>query len=320
LVINKFRGDVSLLYSGVEMIEERTGVPVLGIIQHVPNLRIADEDSVSLDHRHDPRGSRTEVDIAVVRFPCISNFDDFLALEYEEGVSVRYVDTAKDLRDADLVILPGTKDTRSDLCWLREVGMDLVIIERAEAGQPVLGVCGGYQMLGEAIEDELGVEGPAGVEKGLGLLPIKTRYRQEKTTLRVSAQVHPSSAGFLTKEVAAATEVDGYEIHMGDVLATEEGPWIFEHEGQRLEGKSKGSVCGTLLHGMFENEALRHSLLNGLGWEGANAPDRPRIATAREEFDRLADVLEESLDMTRLYALLEGSRLDGPEPSGTTED
>ncbi len=312
LVINKFRGDKRLLYSGVELIEERTGVKMVGIVPHLENLRIADEDAVSLDHRPSSRGAPGAVDIAVVRFPRISNFDDFLALEHEPGVNVRYVESAAELLGADLVILPGTKDTRSDLRWMRKVGIDTVILERARSQAPVLGICGGYQMLGQSIDDPLALEGSAGAEDGLGLLPIRTVYKAAKTTTRVHAKANANEGSFLLKGVPVGETLEGYEIHMGDVAALDGGPWLFEHEGQRGEGKAEGSVAGTLLHGLFDNDALRGHLLAGLGRDPQAAGSNAHASTVDEEYDRLADVLEQHLDMEYIDQLLAASGLEGP--------
>ena len=307
LVINKFRGDPRLLESGVRMIEERTNLPMLGVVPFVRDLRIADEDSVSLDHRRSvDRDGDAEVDIAVVRLPRISNFDDFLALEHEPGVVVRYVDTPHQLEDADLVVLPGTKDTRSDLQWLRSRHLDKAVRERAQRGQPVLGICGGYQMLGTRIDDPLGVEGPASSLDGLDLLPVRTIYRSDKTTVRVRARQLPVDAGLLSR--ASAEPVVGYEIHMGEVELLHDAPALFEHEDGRREGTARGAVSGTLLHGLFENDALRTALLDRLASENGRSTrpraPRARLASAQAEYDRLADALEASLDLARVARIL----------------
>lgn len=311
LVINKFRGDVRLLESGVRMIEERTGIPMLGIVPYVHNLRIADEDSVSLDHRRSyGKGAAGDIVIAVVRFPRISNFDDFLALEHEEGVVVRYVDSATNLLDADLVVLPGTKDTRSDLRWLREQGIDDALLERARRNSPILGICGGYQMLGASIDDPLGVEGRAGSERGLQLLPVRTEYRRDKTTIRVRARTIPGAGSFLT-DPCRALDVDGYEIHMGNVEPTTDAPPLFVHDDGRREGTARGSVVGTLLHGLFENDEIRAGILARLSHRRARPELGRRIATPHEEYDRLADALESNLDLPRIGKLL-GAKGAGP--------
>ena len=303
LVINKFRGDPRLLDSGLTMIKERTGVPVIGVVPHLRNLRIADEDSVSLDHRRQPaETSPATVDIAIVRFPRISNFDDFLALEHEAGVRVRYVESPSELAGASLVILPGTKDTRSDLRWLAEQGLDDALRARAQLGGHILGICGGYQMLGRTVDDPLGVEGPAGRSTGLGLLPVRTTYRAEKTTVRVCARSRRAEAGLFA--LSGEASVRGYEIHMGEVELDPEASWLLEHDDGRREGTAKGSVAGTLLHGLFENDALREGILEALGRPVPSGPRSERIASTIAEYDRLADALEETMDLRKLASLL----------------
>lgn len=329
LVINKFRGDIKILDPGLDMIEERTGVPVLGVIPFVPNLRIADEDSVSLDHRMlRERGTAGEVDIAVVRLPRISNYDDVLALEHEAGVVVRFVESVKGIEGADLVILPGTKDTRSDLAWLESVGLGDAIRERAKAGGLVLGICGGFQMLGQTIQDPDGVEGEPGETKGLGLLPISTRFVPEKCTRQVQAEV--IGAAPLTPTFASGNglPIQGYEIHQGRVLYGKSAQAWFQRSADSDtvesrthaqagdeastwnevdEGCWQGSVSGTLLHGIFESEGLRHSLLAALGW--TKPEDERAIESPLAEYDRLADALEASMDFERIDSMLENQGL-----------
>lgn len=318
LVINKFRGDMKILDPGLDMIEERTGVPVLGVVPFLPNLRIADEDSVSLDHRMGKaRGGPGDIEIAVVRFPRISNYDDFLALEFEPGVVVRFVDHPDELEGADLVILPGTKDTRSDLEWMRCAGICEVILKRAERGEAVLGVCGGFQMLGAYVCDSEGVEGRAGQSAGLGLLPIHTEYSAEKCTRQVSVRIVGSAllGDSLFEEERL---VSGYEIHQGSVVYAPGAQIWFrrEEDGHTVsstvqegastqdEGCWSGAVAGTLLHGIFEDRTFRQAMLAALGWRREAA--RQEIPRLTDEYDRLADALEESLDIERIDAHIFG--------------
>lgn len=196
-VVNKFRGDVGLLRPGISFLTERTGKPVLGVVPYVPNLRIADEDSVSLESRRARcRPSHNELDIVVVRLPRISNYDDVEPLEHEAGVVVRFVEQPDEVQNADLVILPGSKNTVSDLAWLRARGIAGEIEARARQGKPVLGICGGCQMLGEVIDDPHRVESPETRVRGLGILALRTRFEREKLTAQVLARV--LSPSFLT--------------------------------------------------------------------------------------------------------------------------
>lgn len=313
LVINKFRGDVSLLKPGLELIEQRTGVPVLGVVPYVTRLRLADEDSVSLESRRGrgPAGA-DEVEVAVVDLPRISNYDEFEPLESEAGVAVRFVDERRDIDRADLVILPGTKNTLADLEWLRKSGLDAALVERARRGAPILGVCGGCQMLGESIDDPDGIEvGRPTRERGLGLLPVRTRFETTKVTARVEAR--SLGRGFLARLVAADVRVEGYEIHMGRVEAIREDVSPFEitgrggHPARVLDGAvdEHGAVVGTMIHGLFENDTLRLALLRELRRsKGLAAPPESMLPSKPSEYDRLAGVLRESLDVARIRRLV----------------
>jgi adenosylcobyric acid synthase len=215
-VINKFRGDAALLHDGLAMLEERTGVPVLGVVPFIRDLQIAEEDSVALEEpwrrlRIKPSPG-CEVDIAVVRLPRISNFDDFDALALEEGVQVRFIDGPDRLGRPQAIVLPGTKNTITDLLWLRRVGLARAICELAEKGIPVVGICGGYQMLGRTISAPNRVESAEGQVDGLGLLPVDTVFEAVKATYQARARIE-TDRGFFAK--IEGQEIEGYEIHMG---------------------------------------------------------------------------------------------------------
>ncbi len=307
MIINKFRGDPRLLTSGVKELERITELAVLGVLPHIPNLKIAEEDSAPLDEaKRSSRASVGQLDIAIVRFPYLSNFDDFLPLEREPGVVVRYVELDSELNSPDLVILPGTKNTRGDLRWLRESGLADRVLERAKEGRSTLGICGGYQMLGHSIEDLLGVEGRAGTEAGLGLLPVKTCFRETKVSRRVSLRIAPSSNSPFTAGLPASVSISGYELHMGELQLEPEANALFVHESDKNpEGVQRGSVVGTLVHGLFENEELRTGLLNrlrGLATPRPLASSEPR--GLHSELDRVADALEANLDMARIQSLV----------------
>jgi len=312
LVINKFRGDRRLLDPGLDDLTLRTGKPVLGVLPHLPRLRIADEDSLALDDRRADRGAGAgacDLAIAVVRLPRISNHDDVEPLEHEPGVVVRFTDDPAVVRAADLAILPGSKSTASDLAWLRATGLARAIELRATAGAPVLGICGGCQMLGESIADPDGVESRTPILAGLGLLPIRTRFARTKTTAQVRAR--PRAPSFLTRGV---TELTGYEIHMGDVAPTTTAPQPFEIVAQNGAPAARGdgalsldgAVVGTMLHGLLDNDPVRSSLLAELrrrrGLDAAPAATSTRAARLTE-YDRLADAIDAHLDRAALWHL-----------------
>jgi adenosylcobyric acid synthase len=312
-VVNKFRGDLSLLEPGLRMLTERTRKPVLGVVPYVHGLRIADEDSVSLDHRAARRRPpASQLDVTVVRLPRIANYDDVEALEHEPGMTVRFVDRPAELYESDLVILPGSKNTTADLAWLRATGLAEVITARAASGAPILGICGGCQMLGERIEDPYGVESSESHVAGLGLLPIATRFARDKRTTQVTA--HAASPSFLTAGDEFVEPVAGYEIHMGAIeptapvarafaLDTRNGARVTALDGAISGG---GSIVGTMLHGLFENDALRARTLAFLrGRRGLPAPARPvRIPTKHAEYDRLEAAVRGGLDCDLLWRIV----------------
>jgi adenosylcobyric acid synthase len=309
-VINKFRGDVALLKPGLDFLERRTGVPVLGVVPYVPQLRVADEDSVSLESRRARRPPRPEeVAIAVVCLPRIANYDDLEPLEHEPGVHVRFVEAPADIVEADLAIVPGSKSTMSDLRWLRETGFAAALVERARRRAPVLGICGGCQMLGERIDDPERVEsgGPTTVE-GLGLLEARTRFSRTKTTARVTAR--SLGRGFLAESVSEDARLEGYEIHMGHLETVHADVAAFEivlrngHRERLSDGAvgCGGAVVGTMIHGLFENDALRAGMLRFLRVRrGLAQPERTgSIPSKTSEYDRLARAVRDSVDMQRL--------------------
>lgn len=271
-IVNKFRGDAALLEPGLRFIEERTGRPVFGTIPWIDRVGLADEDSISLDHRAVGSGPIT---ISVVRYPRISNFDDFLPLENDPRVSLKFTESASDCETADLVILPGSKSTVGDLAWLRERGFESVLKNRT---QPTLGICGGCQMLGTEIRDPNATE-------GLGLLPVSTTFFPEKRTTQIRARAVRSS--FLAR---AGEEITGYEIHAGRIESDEP---IFEitHPERRLDGSSRGAVVGTMIHGIFENQNVRDSLLGASN----QAPSDP--------YDRVARIVIENCDIEKIAHL-----------------
>jgi adenosylcobyric acid synthase len=308
LVVNKFRGDAALFTDGVRILEERGGLPVLGVIPFLPALALPEEDAVNLDST--PRAATGLIDVAVVRLPHIANFDDFDPLLSEPGVGLRFVQSLAALGKPHAVILPGTKSTIADLGWLRAQGFAEAIEALAKRGTAVVGICGGYQMLGQLIRDPSHVESSAGEERGLGLLPVQTTFELAKATFQATARLC-CGAGWL-KDVVDC-EVDGYEIHMGHTLGSR--PWlqIVRRNGEATEVpdgsmSDNGRVWGCYLHGLFGNVAFRRAWLGSL----TDTPPRPSPETgdgderSRMEaaLNRLADAVEATMDVRRLEAIL----------------
>ena len=301
-VINKFRGDVSLLRPGLDRLEELTGVPVLGV---VPWLRVDIDDEDSLAPRLERRQAERPLDVAVIRLPHISNFTDFPPLEDHPAVGVRYVDRADRLETPDLIILPGTKNTAGDLLWLRESGLAAEIVARA-ADTPVLGICGGYQMLGETLSDPDGVE-RRGDLPGLGLLSCRTVFTAKKTRKRRQAVAAAPFAG---------AALEGYEIHMGETDTGDAAPFCHLSDGT-AEGAVRGHVFGTYLHGLFDTGALTVRLAEYLarrkGTELEPVTPEPRAAWRQKQYDLLAETVRESLDLEAIYRAMEEYHHDGTQ-------
>lgn len=307
-IINKFRGDKDILKPGLEMLEKKTNVPVRGVIPYF-YLDIDDEDS--LTERFDRKDAMGILDIAVIRTPRISNFTDFMALECIEGVTLRYVSTPGQFGNPDAVILPGSKNTIEDLLWMRQSGLETKVIRHSMSGKLVFGICGGYQMLGEEIFDPHGME-HEGTIKGMGLLPTKTVFEPQKTRTRVKGCFQNLSGIW---ECMNQVEIEGYEIHMGTTDFTEEGQHILELEddvtgnAHKLDGAAKGNVCGCYVHGIFDKpeaaKAVTSILLKqkGLDEDAVKAIDL--AAYKEEQYDKLADIIRENLDMKAVYEILE---------------
>ena len=310
LVINKFRGDVSLLTDGLTWLEERTGIPVAGVVHHFRDIHIPEEDSVALDLTT-PSRQEAVLDVAVLQLPHISNFDDFDPLARHGRVALRYVTTVGELGRPDLVIIPGTKTTIPDLVWLRERGFIEAVRALHHNGAAVIGICGGYQMLGRTLHDPDRVESSITETEGMGLLPVSTVFRGDKETHRVKGRV-TSAVGMLSG--ASGLPVQGYEIHMGrtvgdgvaapvriedrsDAPVTEENAWDGAID-------STGMVLGVYLHGLFHNGELRRSVLNELARRKGVTLDTAAYDLDLDlEYDRLAEWVRSSLDMDLVYRM-----------------
>jgi adenosylcobyric acid synthase len=303
-LINKFRGDRTLLEPGLRFLEERTGVPVLGVLPHQENLAIPQEDAAVLDNIV-VRTQPSAVTVGVVRLPRISNYTDFELLENEPDVAVHYLSDPKTARNIDVLILPGTKNTVADLEWLRAAGWEDFLVRHRRGGGWVVGVCGGYQILGRRILDNERFESERPETIGLELLEIETIFQPEKITERVSA-VHLSTG----------LSVSGYEIHAGRIAGVTGSVAVFriierngvaadDFEGARSED---GRVIGTSIHGLFDAAVFRRNFIDmvreskGLGALGLSVLEDPKAGRG-SAFDRVADLLEEHVDMSRVAAI-----------------
>ena len=300
VVINKFRGDAALLKPGLAQLAMLTGKPVAGVL---PYLEVDIEDEDSLADRLQRRHSDALIDIAVIRLPRISNFTDLLALETTAGIGVRYVQRVEQLGDPDMVILPGTKSTISDLKWLRDSGLAAAVTRLAAAGKLIFGLCGGYQMLGRCIRDAAGGEG-GGEMEGLCLLPVETEFLPEKRRTQMRAQILQTS-GML--QGLAGCEIQGYEIHMGCTQQQAGEPLLRLADGS-LDGCACGNVYGSYLHGFFDAPHCRDALLTALcAKKGIEAQANACDLTAYKEtqYERLAAAVRSGLDMRLIYHILE---------------
>ena len=303
VIINKFRGDVEILKPGLRMLEERIHIPVLGVVPFM-DVELEDEDSVT--ERFERQSGSGDLDVAVVRLRHISNFTDFQSLALQPGVRVRYADTAKALEDADLIVLPGTKNTIEDLIDLRNRGMDAAIIRHARNGGMVIGICGGYQMLGHVLRDPDHVESRVPEIAGLDLLDMEVTFEKEKHTAQASGVVD-CPRGWLAKENGMT--VDGYEIHAGrNALGKRAVPWL--RIGESIDGvmNEQGNVMGSYLHGLFDDGALFAAIAAHIrgqkGMTGA-AHEVVSMDQFRErEFNRIADIVRASVDMDAIYRII----------------
>jgi len=300
LVINKFRGDVEILRPGLSMLEEKTHLPVVGV---VPYLKVDIEDEDSLSQRLEMRDGKKPLDAAIIRLPHLSNFTDFMPLEQHPLLGVRYVSNAHELGAPDLILLPGTKNTVDDLLWLRQCGLETALLKLAAKGTPVLGVCGGYQMLGKQIADPHGVE-TGGVIRGMGLLPVTTELGEQKVRTRVGGEI---LGGMLD-----GCELSGYEIHMG--ISRPEGdcePFCRIRDEitgkERTDGVFAGNVCGTYVHGIFDHGSIAGKIVRHLAERkglvlGEDGVDYGLFK--EQQYDKLAATLRKYLDLDAIYKMM----------------
>ena len=316
-VLNRFRGDPALLAPAITELEQRTGVPVLGVVPWLDELGLAEEDAVALERRVEagsppPGEEGAPLEIAVVHFPRIANYDDFDPLAGEPGVRVRYIARPQELGRPALVVLPGTKATLADLEWLRASGLAAALLAYHAAGGALLGICGGFQKMGRSIDDPEGIEGEAGRTDGLGFLPVETTLSRAKRTCR--------SEGALP----TGQRLSGYEIHVGETrVDTGTAPFctVTIRDGEALneaEGARSGAALGTYLHGLFDEpeglRALLAPLRPDLPWD--EGPRESHDAWRQRQFDLLGEHLRGCLDVQALFALVGLDAPSGGRPTG----
>lgn len=311
-IINKFRGDKRLLKPGLDFLEKRTGVKVLGVVPYFKDIKLPEEDSVALEGaaRDTIDAQRTDlIDIAVIKLPHISNFTDFDPLENETDVRLRYVSDKEELDNADVILIPGTKNTVSDLVWLKKFGWvdKLLSIINRKPSTMLIGICGGYQMLGRKIRDAHQIESGRRQINGFGLLPILTSFREEKVLAQVKA-----------REIATDLEVSGYEIHHGRTVNQRNlkaAFKIFERQGKEASESDgfvsrDGRIWGTYLHGIFDENAFRRDFLNRVrGRKGLSPISNPSVNDLDREIDKLARLLKDNMNIGLVYKILFGKRL-----------
>ncbi|MCX5698487.1 MAG: cobyric acid synthase [Candidatus Omnitrophica bacterium] len=309
IVINKFRGDKRLLRPGIDFLEKKTGIKVLGVIPYFKDIKIAEEDSISLEKRDGGISNQKiqkekQLDIAVISLPHISNFTDFDALENEPDVKLRYVSCESELGNPDAIIIPGTKSTVSDLNYLKKTGLaeKITLIVKNHSATYLVEICGGYQILGERINDRRATESARKSVKGLGILPVITSFGKEKILSCVKG-----------KDIVSGLKVTGYEIHHGKTRLIKECKpafRIFQRQGKKAKGldgaiSKDGRIWGTYFHGVFDEDNFRRSFLNKLrlknGW-----PPLTMITNFSQdkEFDKLAGLVRENIDMDLLYKII----------------
>lgn len=310
LIVNKFRGDEAILKPGIKMLEEKCGVAVRGV---VPYMQVDIDDEDSLSDKLEKTGVTAPIDLAVISLPHLSNFTDLGSLSMTKDLSVRYVKNVRELGNPDMIILPGTKNTIADLKWMRQNGLEAAIIRLVQKQTLLFGICGGYQMLGEEIADPYKIE-MGGTIKGMNLLPIKTVFAKEKTRSRVKGKIQSLPEPYAA---LSGAEIEGYEIHMG--ITNKGDAWgkvmttslaeICEDDGKsKTDGVCCGHICGTYLHGFFDNDSVRNALINLLySRKGITPLENYGLSFAEykeKQYDKMAEVLRKHLDMEYIYEIL----------------
>lgn len=304
-IINKFRGDKRILDPGLDIIEEKSSVPVLGVLPY-GDIDLDDEDSLSV--RLITKKEIGLVDIAVIHLPRISNFTDFHPLECIPGVSLRYVKSVDELQNPDMILIPGTKNTMADLKWMRQNGLEAAILKAVANDTLLFGICGGFQMLGETLSDLEGVEG-GGRMRAMELLPMHTEFASEKVCTQVKGTFETITGPF---EKLSGLSLEGYEIHMGKTTLSDNvknATRIYDGTEEKIDGAFDGNVCGSYVHGVFDKEEVTKALLSILfERKGLDASEVKGFSLAEykeEQYEKLAKMVREGLDMKRIYEILE---------------
>lgn len=303
IIINKFRGNMESFKPAMKQLEEIINIPVLGAMPYF-NLDIEDEDSVT-ERISNKISNCKGIDIVVIRLPYMSNFTDFNSLSRLENVSIRYVDKVQEIGDPHLVIIPGSKNTIDDIRFLKEKGLYSKIVSLEEKGTIILGICGGYQMMGNYIIDDLGVEGEKRVEGGFGFLPTTTNFNKDKITKQSSGRIVSN----IIEEINNV-EVSGYEIHNGETIVNNPDNIFIKLSNGEVAGaiNDKGNAMGTYLHGIFDNGDFIKRFIKTLIIKNNIEEDYNEVSTYREyklnELDKLSKVLEENIDMVKVKEIL----------------
>lgn len=314
VIINKFRGDLSILQSGLDMIEDLIKIPVLGVVPYT-HLKIEDEDSLSERFKYNDE-KEGQIKVEVLYLPHVSNFTDFNIFETQEDVSLRYVMRGESIGDPDILIIPGSKNTIEDLVYLRNSGLEEQIIRMHRKGKNIVGICGGYQILGNKLSDPLHTESAVADIHGLGILDIDTVFEAEKTTTQVEGVINSQLPNMLSK--LENKEIKGYEIHMGVTTLGENAKSLLEIRNRLNESVSikdgavsdDGNVFGTYVHGIFDDIEFTRTFLNivrekkGLGGVGSKVLSFDEFKET--EYNKLANIVRESLDMNKVYDILKG--------------
>lgn len=299
VLVNKFRGDRNILKSGLDMLEQMGGKSVVGVVPYI-HCDLEDEDSLS--GKLEQTENKGIIDIAVIKLPKISNFTDFDVFRQFEDVSVRYVSRTSELKKPDFIIIPGTKNTISDMKWLRESGLETAIKKLVSEDVPVFGICGGYQIMGEKIED-LNCTENGGKIAGMGLLGIKTVFKNEKIRTRVSGKFKNISGVF---SVLSDRQFSGYEIHMGESFGVKNSMLEFFNDG--TDGDFHDNVYGCYVHGIFDEDEVAESIVKSLyDAKGLNYNRKTidRKSYKEKQYDILADEVRKNIDMEFVYKIIE---------------